>query len=276
MQSSHFTVGHSDEILPGIFLGGIYATTPEALARHQIQAVLNVAGSHTSAVGRYPLHDHTILEIDDVPDASREMTKKVFPVAFKFLDKYAHPNSKHRRRVLVHCMAGVSRSTTVLTAWLMKTFGMSMDDALKLIKSKRPIVNPNHGFIRALREYEHFVNRWLSSRPGKQGNGVNETAAKYSAKPKNASQEHFHSQAAMLTPSNNLASDERVRQSQGFVQGFQSGDTFGTFGSFFESAQPLSFEGMVGAPISSQMVDDELPNRWNNELKGMWKEKYRF
>ena len=260
MQSSHFTVGHSDEILPGVFLGSVYATSPEALARHNIQAVLNVAGPHTTAVGNYPLHDHLIIEVDDIPEASNEMMKRVFPQAFKFLDKYAHPKSQHRKRVLVHCAAGVSRSTTVLTAWLMKTFGMPMEEALKLVRSRRPIVNPNHGFLRVLKEYEHFVRRWLSSRPGKPYR--QESAMEYAAKPKNASQQQFQSQANMLTPQNNLRSND-------YFDGYQTGSVFGVDSGFF--SQPLSLEG----PIRSQLIEDELPNRWNNELRGMWnKDKF--
>lgn len=261
MQSSHFTVGHLDEILPNLFLGSVYATSPESLARHNIQAVLNVAGGHTSLVGNYPLENHLIINIDDVPNAADEMMRKVFPKALPFLDRYAHPHSNNRKRVLIHCAAGVSRSTTVLTAWLMKSFGMPFDDALRLIRLKRPIVNPNHGFMRILREYEHFIQRWKLSRPnGKIGQGVKgESSIKYAARPKNASQQQFQSQAEFLTPNNNLKGDISL--------GYQSKEYFSPISSTSTSTSKDPFE--------SRLIDDTLPNRWNNEIRdfekrGMW------
>lgn len=239
MQSSHFTVGHSDEILPGIFLGSLYSTSPKSLAHHRIQAVLNVAGSHTNANknNQYKLRDQLIIEIDDLPNAANDMMKKVFPRAFQFLDKYAHPKSQHRTRVLVHCAAGISRSSTVLIAWLMKTFGMPLDDALKLLRQSRPIVNPNHGFMRILREYEHFIRRWKSSRPNTQSIG-----SIHKIKPTNSGQHRFQSQAAFLTPNSNLKS---INDPQALFQ-----------------SQP-----------QPQFIEDSTPNRWNNELKGMWDRK---
>lgn len=42
--------------------------------------------------------------------------------------------------VLVHCMAGVSRSVSLVIAYLMKYRGMRFEDALNLIRSRRPVV----------------------------------------------------------------------------------------------------------------------------------------
>ncbi|EFJ44677.1 hypothetical protein VOLCADRAFT_82741 [Volvox carteri f. nagariensis] len=49
-------------------------------------------------------------------------------------------------RVLVHCQAGVSRSPAVVAAWLMRSRGLSADEALRLLGSRRPAVDPNEGF----------------------------------------------------------------------------------------------------------------------------------
>lgn len=272
MQSSHFTVGNLDEILPGVFLGSIFATSPDSLRRHGIKAVLNVAGGHTNLSDKYPLENHLIINIDDIPAASDEMMKKVFPKALPFLDRYAHPHSPHRKRVLIHCMAGVSRSTTVLTAWLMKSFGMPLDEALKLIKTKRPIVNPNHGFMKILREYEHFIKRWKFSRPnGKASNFKrDEEAQEYAAKPKNASQQHFKSQADFLTPTNNLRNFDSGRG----ILGYQSNDLFSNLSQPLSSHSPA--QSLTSPQHQSRLIDDALPNRWNNEIrdfeqKGQWK-----
>ncbi|KAK0207140.1 protein-tyrosine phosphatase-like protein [Desarmillaria ectypa] len=52
--------------------------------------------------------------------------------------------------VLVHCVMGISRSTTVVAAYLMKTRGINTSTALNLIKKERPCVHPNYGFIKQL------------------------------------------------------------------------------------------------------------------------------
>lgn len=55
-------------------------------------------------------------------------------------------------RILVHCNAGVSRSATVCIAYLMKIESMTFVQAYNLVKSKRPCIQPNAGFMRQLKE----------------------------------------------------------------------------------------------------------------------------
>lgn len=52
-------------------------------------------------------------------------------------------------RVLVHCFMGVSRSATCALAFLMIKRGMSLTEALALVRSRRDI-HPNEGFLRQL------------------------------------------------------------------------------------------------------------------------------
>lgn len=55
-------------------------------------------------------------------------------------------------RVLVHCNAGISRSPTVCIAYLMITKELTFVEAYDLVKSKRPCIQPNAGFMKQLRE----------------------------------------------------------------------------------------------------------------------------
>ncbi|KAK8107446.1 uncharacterized protein PG998_009459 [Apiospora kogelbergensis] len=57
-------------------------------------------------------------------------------------------------KVLVHCIAGVSRSPAVLAYYLMRDEDMSLRDALATIMRARPAIRPNDGFLRQLRELE--------------------------------------------------------------------------------------------------------------------------
>lgn len=51
-------------------------------------------------------------------------------------------------------IAGMSRSATIVIAYLMKTRGMSFQDALALVKARRPIVRPNEKFVKQLKDFE--------------------------------------------------------------------------------------------------------------------------
>lgn len=59
--------------------------------------------------------------------------------------------------LLVHCEHGVSRSATVVMAYLIRFHGMSRDEAYVRCKTKRPRVNPNTGFWDQLGTYEQMV-----------------------------------------------------------------------------------------------------------------------
>ena len=56
--------------------------------------------------------------------------------------------------MLVHCYEGKSRSVTILTAYLMCYERMTLKGALDLLRSKKPDVKPNKGFLVQLQEFE--------------------------------------------------------------------------------------------------------------------------
>lgn len=64
----------------------------------------------------------------------------------KMIDTYINCG----KQVLVNCFAGVSRSTTIVVAYLMYKNKWGVQDAVSFVRSKRPFVNPNYGFISQL------------------------------------------------------------------------------------------------------------------------------
>ena len=64
---------------------------------------------------------------------------------------------KGEEKILVHCMAGASRSATIVIAYLMWIEKMKFDDALNFVNSKRPIVDPNDGFREQLKIFEKLL-----------------------------------------------------------------------------------------------------------------------
>jgi dual specificity MAP kinase phosphatase len=57
-------------------------------------------------------------------------------------------------KVLVHCQAGVSRSPTIVIAYLMRKLKLKMNDAYGKVREKRPIVAPNLIFMSQLMDFE--------------------------------------------------------------------------------------------------------------------------
>lgn len=55
--------------------------------------------------------------------------------------------------VLVHCNAGVSRSSSIVIGYLMQREGLSFEDAYSQVKLARPSVHPNPGFYQQLQSY---------------------------------------------------------------------------------------------------------------------------
>ncbi|KAN0076743.1 Protein-tyrosine phosphatase-like protein [Tylopilus felleus] len=62
-------------------------------------------------------------------------------------------------RVLVHCVEGVSRSTSVVAAYLIAEFGWTTAQAVQYVKSRRRAAEPNFGFVQQLQEYAESLRR---------------------------------------------------------------------------------------------------------------------
>ncbi|KFO27207.1 dual specificity protein phosphatase 16 [Fukomys damarensis] len=61
--------------------------------------------------------------------------------------------------VLVHCLAGISRSATIAIAYIMKRMDMSVDEAYRFVKEKRPTISPNFNFLGQLLDYEKKIKK---------------------------------------------------------------------------------------------------------------------
>lgn len=86
----------------------------------------------------------------DMLDSPKENIHEHLPRALAFIDDA----KRQRTNILVHCISGVSRSVTLVTAWLIVRKRMKLADALRAIKHHRPLSHPNETFLMALAELE--------------------------------------------------------------------------------------------------------------------------
>ena len=131
------------------------------LKKNNIKAVLTIETSNkpTHILNYYKQNniDFLFLYLNDLPS---ENITKYFDVSYEFIDK----NIKKGNNVLVHCMAGISRSSTLILNYLMRKYyerniyqnkcsECVLNYFLRAVKTKRQIINPNTGFINQLKNY---------------------------------------------------------------------------------------------------------------------------
>jgi protein-tyrosine phosphatase len=59
--------------------------------------------------------------------------------------------------ILVHCHGGISRSSTIIIAFLMKKMKKSFMEAYSYVKQIKKDIKPNDGFIQLLIEFEKGI-----------------------------------------------------------------------------------------------------------------------
>ena len=64
-----------------------------------------------------------------------------------------HEIHQNGGKILVYCRAGQSRSAALCMAYFIKYHKLSFDDAFQFVKDRRPIIHPNIGFVRQLKEF---------------------------------------------------------------------------------------------------------------------------
>ena len=88
------------------------------------------------------------LPLDDHPD--QDLISHLKP-AINFI--------KNGKIVFVHCAAGISRSASIVIAYLMTTKKWKYDDAYNFVKSKRSVIDPNFGFVKQLKKLDEQIQK---------------------------------------------------------------------------------------------------------------------
>ncbi|XP_060147564.1 dual specificity protein phosphatase 26 isoform X2 [Globicephala melas] len=151
---------HADEVWPGLYLGDQeIANNHRELRRLGISHVLNAShsrwrGTPEAYVGlgiRY-----LGVEAHDSPAFDMSVH---FQAAADFIHRAL---SQPGGRILVHCAVGVSRSATLVLAYLMLYHSLTLVEAIKKVKDHRGII-PNRGFLRQLLALDRRLRKRLEA-----------------------------------------------------------------------------------------------------------------
>lgn len=152
------------QILPHLYLG--CRKVAASLSSLKGSGITNILNMTSSVPNQFPAAGLTYRKIA-VEDSHDVNMLQHFPEAFGFIED-ARMNGE---KVLVHCHAGMSRSVTIILAYLMKYYNHTLDSAYEHVKQIKSDISPNFSFMGQLLEYE------CTLRPSPSDSGIGSISA---------------------------------------------------------------------------------------------------
>ncbi|XP_026200038.1 dual specificity protein phosphatase 26-like [Anabas testudineus] len=139
-------ISHADEVWPRLYIGDQHSAENQAdLSKHQITHIVNAAHSkHRGEPDIYNSMRITYMGIEAHDSCNFDMS-----VNFQAAADFIHRGLSRGGKVLVHCHVGVSRSATLVLAYLMLKQHLTLVEAICAVKDNRGVI-PNRGFLRQL------------------------------------------------------------------------------------------------------------------------------
>lgn len=126
-----------------IFIGSeLAAANYGTIKKHDISHIINMAADGANN------YDHYGVKIVQIHLMDGEFAPVgLFESAANLLNDLIKADTDG---ILIHCLAGVSRSVTVVLSYLMLHCDMSFYDALKFIEQSRPVASPHPKLVRSI------------------------------------------------------------------------------------------------------------------------------
>jgi protein-tyrosine phosphatase len=141
------------QVCPGLYIGHVGCARDQALlAGHKITRIVDVSAQEYNVP---PGVKRLCLPVPDVPWFD---IRSIFGRTNAFIAQGLIKGES----VLVHCHWGRSRSASVVLAFLMAFYRMSLKDSLSWLTSKRSVTSPNFGFMECLKRYEQELQLYRS------------------------------------------------------------------------------------------------------------------
>ncbi|XP_063589537.1 serine/arginine repetitive matrix protein 2-like isoform X2 [Penaeus indicus] len=136
-----------NKVLPGLYVGNFRdSKDPEQLKAHHITHILSI---HDNA-RKLPCNSDKEYLCILASDSPGQNLTQYFPACNDFI----HTARLKGGSVLIHCLAGMSRSVTVAVVYVMCVTSLSWRDSLKAVRGARNVANPNVGFLKQLQDFE--------------------------------------------------------------------------------------------------------------------------
>lgn len=132
------------KITDNLFLTGVGGMTRENFRKNHIDFVVNI----TTEAPFWEDIESMRLPLED------DVETNIMPYMDTAVDRINEAITQRDAHVLVHCVAGVSRSATIVIAYLMKYKHMDLHAAFNYCYNLRPVIRPNNGFMQQLINYE--------------------------------------------------------------------------------------------------------------------------
>jgi|UniRef100_A0AC35EUL4 atypical dual specificity phosphatase len=137
--------GQISEINGHLYLSGAGVLRPDKLRDKKITCIINATTEEPMA--NLSGIDCLRIRIEDNPFAN---LSNYFDMVADKIKAIKDQGGK----TLVHCVAGVSRSASLVIVYLVKHEKMTLRQAYHYVKSARPIIRPNIGFWKQMVDYE--------------------------------------------------------------------------------------------------------------------------
>lgn len=136
-----------DKIIPKLYLGNVIAASNPEMMK-DMNLIVNLSSYRYDKI-----YEKDYIDID-IPDIPSSDIKQYFWKVTKVMNEYI----QNGKNVFIHCAAGISRSVSIIVAYLMTYQNMSLLDSLYLIKSSRKQETcPNPGFFIQLQQLELYL-----------------------------------------------------------------------------------------------------------------------
>ena len=137
-------------ILNGLYISGsIIANDETYLTENKFTHVINCSSSATPVPKDLKINSMNLCLRDD---PSSDIISPLFKT-IKFLES----DNSSSKKILFHCIEGISRGPALMAGYLMWKYNLSKDEATSVIVAKRPCVDINFGFLVQLDKWEIFL-----------------------------------------------------------------------------------------------------------------------
>ncbi|XP_023178158.1 protein phosphatase Slingshot isoform X3 [Drosophila hydei] len=138
---------HMGNVLPGLYVGNYRDSKDyQQLEKFKISHIIAI---HDSPRRLLPDKHYLCVMASDTPDQNLSQY-------FSVCNDFIHAARLREGNVLIHCLAGMSRSVTVAVAYIMTATHLNWKEALKVVRAGRAVANPNTGFQNQLLEFEQY------------------------------------------------------------------------------------------------------------------------